>query len=194
MKNKIFKKENLIYIILIIFSIFIGVILRAKLSNIYSLNSDMIEHYYHMRKYYDNKEIPVTGAYLAGGVYIADEYNSNSEVFDESIPNIPGGYFYIEYMIYYFLGGENLYKARILYFVAMALFCFIFLFWIYKTFGIKILSIIASLIFVNITFLTIGNRFYNPHTAFILSFISIPIIMQYTVNKDNIYIYIYIAF
>lgn len=30
MKNKIIKKENLIYIILIIFSIFVGVILRIQ--------------------------------------------------------------------------------------------------------------------------------------------------------------------
>ena len=34
MKNKIIKKENLIYIVLIIFSIFVGVILRIQFTAI----------------------------------------------------------------------------------------------------------------------------------------------------------------
>ncbi len=37
MKNKIIKKENLIYIILIIFSIFIGVISRIQFTAINSI-------------------------------------------------------------------------------------------------------------------------------------------------------------
>lgn len=64
------KKYNYIYLIIILFSVIVGICTRVQLANIYSLNSDMIEHYYHMRQYYDNKIFPVTGALLEGGTYI----------------------------------------------------------------------------------------------------------------------------
>lgn len=183
------RNKCLIYILIIIISIFMGIITRIQLTNLYSLNSDMIEHYYHMRKYYDNKIIPVTGALLEGGAYIGDPYDNSSEAYSSKIARIPGGYFYLEYMFFYFLSGENLDLARILYGIAMTLFSCIFLIWIYKKFGFKILAIMTSLILVNITFFTVNNKFYNPHTAFILSFISIPIILEYITNKKWNYIY-----
>ncbi|MEI0525506.1 hypothetical protein R4K54_06215 [Brachyspira murdochii] len=154
----------------------------------------MIEHYYHMRQYYDNKKLPVTGAFLVGAEYTANEYDSNSTLFSDKIPKIPGGFFYIEYIVYYFLSGENLYIARILYGVAMSLFSCIFLLWIYKKFEVKIFAIMTSLIFVNITFFTVTNRFYNPHTVFILSYISIPIILEYITSKKLNFIYAILIF
>ena len=139
----------------------------------------MIEHYYHMRQYYDNKIFPVTGALLEGGTYIGNPYDNSKELYKDTA-RIPGGYFYLEYMFFYFLSGENLDLARILYGIAMTLFSCIFLVWIYKKFGLKILAIMTSMIFVNITFFTVSNKFYNPHTAFILSFY---------INSHNIRIY-----
>lgn len=177
------KDKYLIYILIIVFSLIVGIITRYQLTNIYSLNPDMLEHYYHMRQYYDNKIFPVTGTFFVGADYIANENNPNSKVFNENLPKIPGGYFYLEYMFFYFLSGENLYLARTLYRIAMILASFIFLIWIYKKFGLKALSIITSLIFVNITFFTLDDKFYNPHTVFILSFISIPIILEYITSK-----------
>lgn len=188
------RKKISIYIFIIIFSIIIGIITRYQLTNKYSLNSDMLEHYYHMRQYYDNKIFPVTGAFLVGADYVANEYSKNSEVFNNKIPKIPGGFFYIEYMFYYFLSGENLYIARILYGIVMSLLSVIFLLWIYKKFGFKIFAIMTSLIFVNITFFTVTNRFYNPQTVFMLSYISIPIILEYSTNSKFNFLYAVLIF
>ena len=82
------RNKCLIYILIIIISIFMGIITRIQLTNLYSLNSDMIEHYYHMRKYYDNKIIPVTGALLEGGAYIGDPYDNSSEAYSSKIANL----------------------------------------------------------------------------------------------------------
>lgn len=187
------KKYNYIYLIIILFSVIVGIFTRVQLANIYSLNSDMIEHYYHMRQYYDNKIFPVTGALLEGGTYIGNPYDNSKELYKDTA-RIPGGYFYLEYMFFYFLSGENLDLARILYGIAMTLFSCIFLVWIYKKFGLKILAIMTSMIFVNITFFTVSNKFYNPHTAFILSFISIPIILEYITAKKFNYFYAVLIF
>ena len=188
------KKCDYIYIIIITFSIIVGIFTRVQLTNMYSLNSDMMEQYYYMRQYYDNKIIPVTGAFLEGGNYIGNPYDNSSECFSSKRTRIPGGYFYLEYMFFYFLSGENLDLARILYGIAMTLFLCIFLVWIYREFGLKILAIMTSIIFVNITFFTVSNKFYNPHTAFILSFISIPIILEYITAKKFNYFYAILIF
>nr|WP_300711228.1 hypothetical protein [uncultured Brachyspira sp.] len=183
----------MIYALIIIISLLTGFTARYKLTNKYSLNSDMIEHYYHMKKYYDNKIFPVTGALLQGGEYIGNPYDSSSEVYSETA-KVPGGYFYLEYMFFYFISDENLDSARILYGIAMTLFSCIFLIWIYKKFGLKISAVMTSLIFVNVTFFTVTNRFYNPHTAFVLSFISIPIILEYITSKKLNFLYAVLIF
>lgn len=175
------KNKSLIYIFIIILSIFIGVITRIQLYNKYNVASgDTLEHYYNMRKYYDNKIFPVTGAHLVSPPLLI----GSEEIYDTNIPKIPGGAFYWQYVLLYFLSGENIQTARFLNYILITISPIIFLFFILKKFGLKIMSIITSILFVNINFLNLQNEIYNPDTVFILSFLSITLILIY-ISSDN---------
>ncbi|MBW5395683.1 hypothetical protein, partial [Brachyspira hampsonii] len=180
------KDKSFIYILIIILSIFVGLLTRIQLYDKYNVASgDTLEHYYNMRKYYDNKEFPVMGVYLVSpGLLIGSE-----NVYEENVPRIPGGLFYLQYLVLYFLSGENIDIARLLNYILITISPLVFLIFILKKFGLKIMSIITSILFVNATFLHFQNEIYNPDTVFILSFISITLILIY-ISSDNKYSYI----
>ncbi|PTY40588.1 hypothetical protein [Brachyspira hampsonii] len=175
------KDKSFIYILIIILSIFVGLLTRIQLYDKYNVASgDTLEHYYNMRKYYDNKEFPVMGAYLVSpGLLIGSE-----NVYEENVPRIPGSLFYLQYLVLYFLSGENIDIARLLNYILITISPLVFLIFILKKFGLKIMSIITSILFVNATFLHFQNEIYNPDTVFILSFISITLILIY-ISSDN---------
>lgn len=134
---------------------------------------DEIGHYYIMRLNYDNLQFPTTGAYLQAQNYIK-EINA---------ARVPGGYFFWEYMIHFAIGGEDLYFARFSYSITMFLAALIFLFWVFKRFGVITLSIVATLILVNSDFLRSNYMFYNPHPVLMFSFLFLPLLAEYMVQK-----------
>ncbi|WP_083249418.1 hypothetical protein [Brachyspira hampsonii] len=175
------KSSSLIYVLIIILSIFIGVITRIQLYDKYNIASgDSLEHYYNMRKNYDNKEFPVMGVYLVSPRLLI----GSESVYEENVPRIPGGLFYLQYSVLYFLSGENIDIARLLNYILITTSPLVFLIFILKKFGLKIMSIITSILFVNATFLHFQNEIYNPDTVFILSFLSITLILIY-ISSDN---------
>ncbi|MBW5388805.1 hypothetical protein E6A51_01125, partial [Brachyspira hampsonii] len=133
------KDKSFIYILIIILSIFVGLLTRIQLYDKYNVASgDTLEHYYNMRKYYDNKEFPVMGVYLVSpGLLIGSE-----NVYEENVPRIPGGLFYLQYLVLYFLSGENIDIARLLNYILITISPLVFLIFILKKFGLKIMSII----------------------------------------------------
>lgn len=175
------KYKYLIYILIIILSIIIGIFTRVQLYDKYNLTSgDSLEHYYNMRKYYDNKEFPVMGTHVVSPQLII----GSKDVYDINTPRIPGGTFYIQYTLLYFLSKENFDITKLLNYILITISPIIFILFVLKRFGIKIASIIISLLFMNITFLHLQNEIYNPDTVFILSFLSITLILIY-ISSDN---------
>ena len=137
---------------------------------------DFLTHFYDMKKYYDNNSIPVVGARFQMG-----------PLTEEVAPRVPGGFFYLHYLICYKLGGENIETARIFNFITMLLPAVIFLFWVYKRFGLSIMSILSVLILFNIYFVYTNNIFYNPNITLSLSFLLIPLLGEYIIgNKPYI--------
>ncbi|WP_148258783.1 hypothetical protein [Brachyspira intermedia] len=180
------KNNSLIYILIIVLSISIGIFTRIQLYEKYNItSSDSLEHYYNMRKYYDNKVVPVMGVHLVS----PNKLIGSEEVYDTKIPRVPGGLFYLQYTFLYFLSGENIETARLLNYILITISPLIFLIFIFKKFGLKITSIITSILFMNINFLNFQNEIYNPDTVFILSFLSITLILIY-ISSDNRWAYI----
>ncbi|WP_295157893.1 hypothetical protein [uncultured Brachyspira sp.] len=63
----------------------------------------------------------------------------------------------------------------------------IFLFWVYKRFGLSIMSILSVLTLFNIYFVYTNNIFYNPNITLSLSFLLIPLLGEYIIG-DKPYI------
>ena len=170
------KNISLLYVFITIFSIIFAVFISFQLYSKYNITSgDSLEHYYHMRKYYDNKQFPVMGAHL-----ISPELLIGSEnVYNTNIARIPGSMFYLQYCILYFLSGENIELTRLLNYILINISPLVFLLFILKKFGLKIMSIMTALMVINVTFLYFQNEVYNTDTVFILSFRSITLILIY---------------
>ena len=132
---------------------------------------DFLSHFYDMKKYYENKTIPVTGARLF-----------MMPLDNESAPRVPGGFFYIHYLLTYKLANENITAMRIINLITMLLPVLIFLFWVYKRFGISILAIMSVFTLFNIYYVFTNSIFYNPNLTLVLSFLLIPIIAEYMAN------------
>lgn len=111
---------------------------------------DFLSHFYDMKKYYENKTIPVTGARLF-----------MMPLDNESAPRVPGGFFYIHYLLTYKLANENITAMRIINLITMLLPVLIFLFWVYKRFGISILAIMSVFTLFNIYYVFTNSIFYN---------------------------------
>ncbi|ADG72648.1 hypothetical protein [Brachyspira murdochii] len=175
MNNK--KVTVIISILLLIISICLTIFTR-----VYSFPKagtdfvDFLTHFYDMKKYYDNNTIPTVGARFQMG-----------PLTQEVAPRVPGGFFYIHYLMCYKLAHENIELARVFNFVTMFLPAIIFLLWVYKRFGISIMSILSVLTLFNVYFVYTNNIFYNPNITLSLSFLLIPLLGEYIIG-DRPYI------
>ncbi len=102
-------------------SIILSILLTIYLFNKETLGLDGIGHYQMMRADYDNKTLPTLGAYL-----------QTSPVGSSNVARVPGGYFILEYMIHFFIGGGTLPGAMISYTIAMMIAAGLFLFWVFN--------------------------------------------------------------
>lgn len=113
---------------------------------------DPIYHLYDMKQYYETKTIPVVGNRLMNPQYVTD---------NTTYARIPGGFYYILYLLCYTLGGASIVGARIIYIILCALILILFLFWIYKRFSLYICAILSALILTNGYVIFASNDFWN---------------------------------
>ncbi|MEI0446784.1 hypothetical protein R4J03_06955 [Brachyspira intermedia] len=137
---------------------------------------DFLTHFYDMKRYYDNNSMPAVGARFQMG-----------PLTEEVAPRVPGGFFYLHYLTCYKLANENIELARVFNFITMFFPSLIFLLWVYKRFGISIMSILSVLTLFNIYFVYTNNIFYNPNITLSLSFLLIPLLGEYIIG-DKPYI------
>ena len=138
---------------------------------------DFYVHFYEMKIHSESKTFPAMGAKLLGA----------TELKDTTTPKIPGSAFYLYYMLCYKLGGMSLDNAIIVNFIFSILAACIFLFWIYKRFGLIILSVISSLVLMNGFYTYTNFIFYNPNLTLILSFLFLPVLAEY-ISKEKSHI------
>lgn len=181
----IISKKN--FIVLSIIVIIIAVALRLHIYNKsivgYPRGLDGEYQFYQLEKHIAEKKFPIEGVFLNS----PDTYDS------EDNARVPGGYFYLSYMLKYFLGGSSYEGARLINLITSILISIIFFIWIYKRFSITTFFIILALMSVNVYFLQAGNFIYNPHNPLILSFIFIPVLYEYLYN-DKKFIYAVLLF
>lgn len=134
---------------------------------------DFMTHFYDMKRFDKKGEIPTTGARFEMG-----------PLTEEVAPRVPGGFFYIHYLLCYKLAGGNIEMARVFNFITMFIPALIFLFWIYKRFGLSIASVLSVLILFNIYFVYTNNIFYNPNITLSLSFLFLTLFGEY-INEEN---------
>ena len=163
------KKINYVLLILIICAIIISVISNFYFQRNSFLSTDNEQHFYDMRKAYDEKYIPHTGARLVtNGLLVSDD-----------IARVPGAGFYSKFLLLFNLGGENYYTARIIDVSLYLLVLFIFLVWIYFRFGIVSAAIMTSFIAVSCILFEATTSFTNPNPVVMFSFLFCIFFVEY---------------
>ncbi len=180
--NTTYNNQKYLFIVLVIFSIVLGVFLRFYLFNKdvkdYPIGLDGEYQFYHLTNYVINKEFPIEGVFL----------NSPDYYYDDSNARIPGGYFYTSYLIKYFLGGASYRGAIFVNLVVSIIAGFSFIYWTFKRFSFSTASIISALIFMNVYYINVSMSIYNPNNPLLLSFLFIPLLYEYLYNqKGSIY-------
>lgn len=172
-------KQKPILIILIVLSIIIGIFLRLYIFNktivIEPKDMDGKYQFYQLNQYVNQKKFPTEGVFL-----------NSPETYDSEInARIPGGYFYISYIAKYFIGGKTFEGARFVNLITTILLGAIFLFWIYRRFGLTTFAIMTALMSVNVYFLGAGNSTWNPNISLAFSFLFLPVLYEYLYNDDK---------
>lgn len=137
---------------------------------------DPIYHLYDMKQYYETKTIPVVGNRLMNPQYVTD---------NTTYARIPGGFYYILYLLCYTLGGTSIVGARIIYIMLCFIILALFLFWIYKRFSLYICAVLSALILTNGYVIFSSNDFWNPNIPLMLSFILLIVFSEYVSNNDE---------
>jgi len=171
MKNK---KIHYASIILIVITIFFVTISRINIFPKLGLEmGDFNQHFAEMRIHNDTDTFPALGAL----------FQLNTGLFARINPQVPGGFFYLHYLICYKLGLQDFNTARIFNLISMLIPAFIFLFWIFRRFGITIFAILSTLVLMNAYYTYTNIVFYNPNLTLTFSFLLIPIFGEYVVQK-----------
>lgn len=95
-----------IILISILISIIAGIFIHFYAFNKTAIYIDPIYHLYDMKQYYETKSLPVVGNRLMNPEYVTD---------NTSYARIPGGFYYVVYLLCYTLGGASVAGARIIY-------------------------------------------------------------------------------
>lgn len=158
-------------VVMFFVALILSIISQIFILRQHNLPSDMneVNQFYVMREYHNNKVYPASGAYIS-----PEDYIDNSQV-----ARVPGGFFFVEYLLHYVIGGGDHYRARISYTIAMTLSALMFLFWLYARLGIITTSVVAALMLTNANFIFASNSFSNVHTSLMLSFFFLPLLAEY---------------
>ena len=170
-----------ILLALIIISIIISIVSNFYFQRNSFLSTDNEQHFYDMRKAYDEKYIPHTGARLVtNGLLVSDD-----------IARVPGSGFYSKFLLLFNLGGANYYTARIIDVSLYLLILFIFLVWLYFRFGFIFAAIMTSFMAVNCILFEATTSFTNPNTVVMFSYIFCMFFVEYL--RDTKYSKIFAA-
>ncbi|OEJ15713.1 hypothetical protein BFL38_09590 [Brachyspira hampsonii] len=172
--NSFINKNNvkIILLFLIIFSFILNIILSFRIIPIRG-SVDDFQHFYDMYRWYEKGELPVTSTrFLASDTY-KDEFTTS---------RVPGGAYYIFYILCYKLGNENLYAAKVINYFFSLLIISLFLFWLYKRLGLFVCSLISPLILLNGYMVKAMTNFWNPHISLIFGFIFLILFYEYVYN------------
>ena len=171
--NKIFFSLIILAIVILVSTIGLRVIVFDKIGiNIV----DFSQHFYEMKLHYETNTIPTRGSKF-----------EMSSILDNTRPRVPGGLFYLYYMLCYKLGGEDIETSRIINLIAMMIPICIFLFWVYRRFGIIIFLILSSLTIMNGYYTYTNMIFFNPNLTLALSFLFVPIFAEYVAKQKSPY-------
>ncbi|WP_300754671.1 hypothetical protein [uncultured Brachyspira sp.] len=184
---KMIVNNKKLLIILSIAAVIIGIVLRFYIYNKTIIGKpprlDEQYQFYQTEKHIKEKRFPVSGVFL-----------NTPETYDnEENARVPGGYFYLVYIVKYLIGGQTYEGARLVNLITSILVSIIFFVWIYKRFSLTTFSIMLILMSVNVYFINAGNNIYNPHNPLILSFIFLPVLYEYLYN-DKKFIYAVLLF
>ena len=123
-----------------------------------------------MYRWYEKKEFPVTGTRFELSDTYKDEFKT---------ARVPGGFYYIYYILCYKLGNENLDNAKIINYFFNLLLISLFIFWLYKRLGLFVCSLISPLILLNGYLVKSMTNFWNPNISLIFSFIFFILLYEY---------------
>ena len=165
-----------IILISILISIIAGIFIHFYAFNKTAIYIDPIYHLYDMKQYYETKSLPVVGNRLMNPEYVTD---------NTSYARIPGGFYYVVYLLCYTLGGASVAGARIIYIILCAVILILFLFWIYKRFSMYLCAVLSALILTNGYVMFSSNDFWNPNIPLMLSFILFIMFSEYVSNDDD---------
>ena len=165
--NKNYMKIILLY--LIIFSFILNIILSFNIIPIRSTYDDF-QHFYDMYRWYEKKEFPITSTRFEASDTYKDEFKT---------ARVPGGAYYIYYILCYKLSNENLYIAKIINYFFSLLLISICIFWLYKRLGFFVCSLMSPLILLNGYVVKAMTNFWNPNIALIFSFIFFIFLYEY---------------
>ncbi|WP_300367519.1 hypothetical protein [Brachyspira sp.] len=163
-------KYTIIPITLLLFSIIVNFFLDLYIIPNRYISIDQVQHFYDMKKWYESGKLPTTSSRFIASKIIDEEYTT---------PRVPGGAYYIFYTIFYKLSGENLLIARTLNLIFNLTILYIFIFWIYKRFGLFITGFISPLILCNGYVVLSSTDFWNPSLSLIFSFLLFIFLFEY---------------
>lgn len=170
------KKLNIISILIIILSIIVNIYTSLSILP-YRSTLDDFQHFYDMHKWYKKQILPYTGTRFELSDTYKDEF---------TIPRVPGGIYYITYTLFYKIANENLYVAKIINYIFSLSIILIFLFWLFKRFGLIITSFMSVLVLCNGYVIRALTLFWNPNLALIFSFIFFIFLFEYICNDSEL--------
>ncbi|WP_157149500.1 hypothetical protein [Brachyspira pilosicoli] len=165
-----------IYIVLIIISVFASISISLFIVNKRFIRTDQLQHFYDMRKWYDSKTFPVTSARFTNSEIIKDEFTTG---------RVPGGAYYVFYILFYKLSNENFIVSKVINLIFNLIIAYIFLFWIFKKFGYFFTSIISMLLLFNPYFIMASTDFWNPNLSLIFSLLLFIFLFEYIDDCDE---------
>lgn len=167
------KNKYLVYF-LVVFTVIFSLILRIYLfpKEGQSYYRDFSSHFYDMKIHYESNTIPHLGARFEMG-----------SLHDNSQPRVPGGFFYLHFLLCYKLANGNFFIARIYNLISMLIPAIIFLYWVLKRFSLTVFAIISSMVLMNIYFFNTNMIFYNPYITLSFSFIFLTMFGEYVSSE-----------
>lgn len=169
-------KKGILYssFVLMIIIIIASLIVRINVFNMAGIDGvDFAQHFAEMRIHYEDGSFPALGSKL-----------EMSSLFDPTRPRVPGGIFYLYYLMCYKLGFANFEYARAVNLVLMLIPGIMFVFWVFRRFGSFVALGAASLVLMNAYYTYTSIMFYNPNLTLAFSFLFLILFGEYTTQKD----------
>lgn len=167
------KNQYLVYFLIvftIIFALLLRIYLLPKEGQIYY--RDFSSHFHDMKIHYESNTIPHLGARFEMG-----------SLHDNSKPRVPGGFFYLHFLLCYKLANGNFFIARIYNLISMLIPVMIFLYWVFKRFPLTVFAIISSMVLMNIYYFSTNMIFYNPYITLSFSFLFLTMFGEYASSE-----------